>query len=145
MLNALKIREPVGMMGWSVDDVNVLALAAWHPARVAAGHLLSTYLPLSEWAVHRHLSPLWKTLRWGQVSFPWLNRAAFLWLSWQWTRHPDRIIDWFTRLMLPAEKFVTTRFRALLRDATVQGFAHQGRGVFDDAQAECRVKATCYN
>lgn len=28
MLNALKIREPVGMMGWSVDGVNVLVLAA---------------------------------------------------------------------------------------------------------------------
>ena len=138
MLDALEIREPVGMMGWSVGGVHALALAARHPTRVAAGQLLSTCLPLGERAVHRHLSPLWKTLRWGQGSFPWLNRAAFLWLSRQWARHPDRTIDWCTRLMLPAEKSVTTRFRALLRDAAVQGFAHQGRGVFDDAQAWCR-------
>ena len=124
MLDALEIRKPVGMMGWSVGGVHALALAARHPTRVAAGQLLSTCLPLSEWAAHRHLSPLWKILRWSQVSFPWLNQASFLWLSRQWTHHPDRTIDWFTRLMLPAEKSVTTRFRALLRDAAVQGFAH---------------------
>ena len=78
MLNVLKIQEPVGMMGWPVGGVHALALATWHPARVAAGQLLSTYLPLNEWAAHYHLSPLWKTLRWSQVSFPWLNQAAFL-------------------------------------------------------------------
>ena len=71
------------MMGWSVGGVHALALAAWHPARVAAGQLLSTYLPLGEWAAHRHLSPLWKILRWSQVSFPRLNQAVFLWLSRQ--------------------------------------------------------------
>ena len=98
MLDALEIRKPVGMMGWSVGGVHALALAARHPARVAAGQLLSTYLPLGEWAAHRHLSPLWKILRWSQVSFPRLNQAAFLWLSRQWTHHPDRTIDWFTRL-----------------------------------------------
>ncbi|GAA3981479.1 alpha/beta hydrolase [Hymenobacter antarcticus] len=138
MLDALEIREPVGVMGWSVGGVHALALAARHPARVAAGQLLSTCLPLGEPAAYRHLSPLWKALRWGQVSFPWLNRTTFLWLSRQWQRHPDRTIDWFIRLMFPAEKTVTRRWRALLRDAAVQGFAHHGRGVFDDAQAWCR-------
>jgi len=138
MLDALEIREPVGVMGWSVGGVHALALAARHPTRVAAGQLLSTCLPLGERAAYRHLSPLWKALRWGQLGFPWLNRTTFLWLSRQWARHPDRTIDWFIRLMFPAEKAVTARFRALLRDAAVQGFAHQGRGVFDDAQAWCR-------
>ena len=138
MLDALEIAGPVGVMGWSVGGVHALALAACHPARVAAVQLLSTCLPLGERAAYRHLSPLWKALRWGQVGFPWLNRATFLWLSRQWARHPNRTIDWFIRLMRPAEKQVTARFRALLRDAAVQGFAHAGRGVFDDAQAWCR-------
>ena len=138
MLDALEITGPVGVMGWSVGGVHALALAACHPARVAAVQLLSTCLPLGERAAYRHLSPLWKALRWGQMGFPWLNRATFLWLSRQWARHPDRTINWFIRLMRPAEKQVTARFRALLRDAAVQGFAHQGRGVFDDAQAWCR-------
>ena len=48
------------------------------PGAGGGRQLLSTYLPLNEWAAHCHLSPLWKTLRWSQVSFPWLNQAAFL-------------------------------------------------------------------
>ena len=138
LLDALEIREPVGVMGWSVGGVHALALAARHPARVAAVQLLSTCLPLGERAVHRHLSPLWKLLRWGQTSFPGLNRTAFWWLSRQWARHPGRTIDWFIRGLRPAEARVTARFRELLRDAAVQGFAHAGRGVYDDAQAWCR-------
>ncbi len=138
MLEALGIAGPVGVMGWSVGGVHALALAARHPARVAAVQLLSTCLPLGEAAAYRHLSPWWKALRWGQVSFPWLNRTTFLWLSRQFSRHPNRTIDWFIRLMRPAEARVTARYRALLRDAAVQGFAHQGRGVYDDAQAWCR-------
>ncbi|WP_226163279.1 alpha/beta fold hydrolase [Hymenobacter terricola] len=138
MLDALAIRERVGVMGWSVGGVHALALAARHPARVAAGQLLSTCLPLGERAAHRHLSWVWKFLRWGQIGFPWLNRTTFLWLSQQWARHPDRTIAWFIRGMRPAEACTTARFRALLRDAAVQGFAHAGRGVFDDAQAWCR-------
>ena len=138
MLDALEIREPVGAMGWSVGGVHALALAARHPARVAAVQLLSTCLPLGEPAAYRHLTRTWKLLRWGQTGFPWLNRATFIWLSRQWRHHPDRTIDWFIRLMRPAEARVTTEFRALLRDAAVAGFAHQGRGVFDDAQAWCR-------
>ncbi|MDO7845427.1 alpha/beta fold hydrolase [Hymenobacter sp. M29] len=138
MLNALEIREPVGVMGWSVGGVHALALAAQHPARVAAAQLLSTCLPLGERAAYRHLSPLWKFLRWGQIGFPWLNRTTFLWLSRQWQLHPDRTIDWFIRLMFREEARVTSRFRALLRDAAVAGFAHHGRGVYDDAQAWCR-------
>ncbi len=138
MLDALEIREPVGVMGWSVGGVHALALAARHPARVAAVQLLSTCLPLGERAVYRHLSWAWKGLRWGQLAFPWLNRTTFLWLSRQWQRHPDRTIDWFIRGMRPAEARVTARFRGLLRDAAVAGFAHAGRGVYDDAQAWCR-------
>ena len=138
MLDALEITGPVGVMGWSVGGVHALALAACHPARVAAVQLLSTCLPLGERATYRHLSPVWKVLWWAQTGFPWLNRATLLWLSRQWARHPDRTIDWFIRFMQPAEAAVTKRFRALLRDAAVQGFAHQGRGVFDDAQAWCR-------
>ena len=138
MLDALKIREPVGVMGWSVGGVHALALAARHPARVAAGQLLSTCLPLGERAVHRHLSWVWKGLLWGQLAFPWLNRTTFLWLSRQWQRHPDRTIAWFIHGMRPAEAHVTARFRELLRDAAAQGFAHAGRGVYDDAQAWCR-------
>ena len=138
MLAALEIVGPVGVMGWSVGGVHALALAALYPARVAAVQLLSTCLPLGERDSYRRLSPIWKALRWGQIGFPWLNRTTFLWLSRQWARHPDRTIDWFIRLMRTAEKEVTTRFRVLLRDAAVQGFAHHGRGVFDDAQAWCR-------
>ena len=138
MLAALEIVGPVGVMGWSVGGVHALALAALYPARVAAVQLLSTCLPLGERDSYRQLSPIWKALRWGQIGFPWLNRTTFLWLSRQWARHPDRTIDWFIRLMRTAEKEVTTRFRVLLRDAAVQGFAHHGRGVFDDAQAWCR-------
>ena len=139
-LNALELRQPVGVMGWSVGGVHALALAARHPARVAAVQLLSTCLPLGEPAAYRHLSPWWKALRWGQTGFPWLNRMAFLWLSRQWARHPDRTIDWFIRLMRPAEKAVSRRpgFRELLRDAAGPGFANHGRGVYDDAQAWCR-------
>ena len=138
MLNALGIAEKVGVMGWSVGGVHALALAARHPARVAAGQLLSTCLPLGEPEAYRHLSRLWKALRWGQIGFPWLNRTTFLWLSRQWRHHPDRTINWFIRLMFPAEKEVTARHRALLRDAAVAGFANHGRGVYDDAQAWCR-------
>ncbi|MCI1188193.1 alpha/beta hydrolase [Hymenobacter sp. DH14] len=138
MLDALGIAGPVGVMGWSVGGVHALALAARHPARVAAGQLLSTCLPLGERAAYPHLSRLWKLLRWGQVGFPWLNRTTFLWLSRQWQHRPDRTIDWFIRLMFSEEARVTTRFRALLRDAAVAGFAHHGRGVYDDAQAWCR-------
>jgi pimeloyl-ACP methyl ester carboxylesterase len=138
MLDALGIAEKVGVMGWSVGGVHALALAARHPARVAAGQLLSTCLPLGERGVHRHLSWVWKGLLWGQLGFPWANRTIFLWLSRQWAHHPDRTIDWFIRLMRPAEARVTARFRALLRDAAVAGFAHAGRGVFDDAQSWCR-------
>ncbi|GAC1601076.1 MAG: alpha/beta hydrolase [Hymenobacter sp.] len=139
-LEALEIRGPVGVMGWSVGGVHALALAACYPARVAAVQLLSTCLPLGERAAYRHLTPTWKALRWGQTGFPWLNRTTFLWLSRQWARHPNRTIDWFIRLMRPAERAVTAQpaFRALLRDAAVQGFAHGGRGVYDDAQAWCR-------
>ncbi|GAA4502090.1 alpha/beta hydrolase [Hymenobacter ginsengisoli] len=138
VLDALGIAGPVGVLGWSVGGVHALALAALYPERVAAVHLLSTCLPLGERAAYRHLSRVWKGLRWGQLSFPWLNRTTFLWLSRQWARHPDRTIGWFIRLMHPAEARVTQAFRALLRDAAVQGFAHAGRGVYDDAQAWCR-------
>ena len=140
MLDALELRQPVGVMGWSVGGVHALALAARHPARVVAVQLLSTCLPLGERAVYRHLSWQWKLLRWGQVGFPWLNRTTFLWLSRQWARHPDRTIDWFIRLMRPAEAAVTGQpgWRVLLRDAAVAGFANHGRGVYDDAQAWCR-------
>ena len=137
-LDALVIREPVGVAGWSVGGVHALALAARHPARVAAVQLLSTCLPLGERATYRRLTRTWKLLLWGQLGFPWLNRTTFLWLSRQWAHHPDRTIAWFIRLMRPAEKAVTARFRALLRDAAAQGFAHHGRGVYDDAQAWCR-------
>ncbi len=138
MLDALGVAGPVAVLGWSVGGVHALALAARHPARVAALGLLSTCLPLGERAAYAHLSPTWKLLRWGQVAFPWLNRVALLWLSGQWARHPNRTIDWFIRLMRPAEAAATARHRALLRDAAVAGFAHQGRGVYDDAQAWCR-------
>jgi pimeloyl-ACP methyl ester carboxylesterase len=138
MLDALEIPGPVGVMGWSVGGVHALALAARHPARVAAGQLLSTCLPLGERAAYRHLSWLWKGLLWGQIGFPWLNRTTFLWLSRQWQRHPDRTINWFIRLMFLEEARVTAGHRALLRDAAAAGFAHHGRGVFDDAQAWCR-------
>ncbi|MDQ2794918.1 MAG: alpha/beta hydrolase, partial [Bacteroidota bacterium] len=138
MLDALGISEKVGVLGWSVGGVHALALAARQPARVAAGQLLSTCLPLGERPVYRHLSRVWKLLRWGQVGFPGLNRTTFLWLSRQWVRHPNRTIDWFIRGMRPAEARVTARFRALLRDAAVAGFANHGRGVYDDAQAWCR-------
>jgi pimeloyl-ACP methyl ester carboxylesterase len=138
MLDALGIDYPVGVLGWSVGGVHALALAARHPARVAAAQLLSTCLPLGEPAAYRHLSPLWKALRWGQVSFPWLNRTTFLWLSRQWRHHPDRTISWFIRLMFSEEKRVTAAHRALLRDAAAWGFANHGRGVYDDAQAWCR-------
>jgi pimeloyl-ACP methyl ester carboxylesterase len=139
-LTALGIAGPVGVMGWSVGGVHALAQAACCPAQVAAVQLLSTCLPLGEPASYRQLSPVWKALHWGQVAFPWLNRTTFLWLSRQWARHPDRTIDWFIRLMRQAEQDVTSKpgFRELLRDAAVQGFAHHGRGVFDDAQAWCR-------
>ena len=138
MVDALEICGPVGVMGWSVGGVHALALAARHPAQVAAVQLLSTCLPLGERAAYRHLSRLWKLLRWGQVGFPWLNRTTFLWLSRQWARHPDRTIDWFIHLMRPEEARVTACFRALLRNAAVQGFANHGRGCYDDAQAWCR-------
>ena len=140
MLDALGITGPVVVLGWSVGGVHALALAARHPARVAAVQLLSTCLPLGERASYRHLSPLWKALHWGQIAFPWLNRATFLWLSRQWTRYPDRTINGFIRLMWEAEQRVCEQpgFRALLRDAAVAGFAHHGRGVYDDAQAWCR-------
>ena len=80
-----------------------------HPARVAAVQLLSTCLPLGEPAAYRHLSPRWKALRWGQTAFPWLNRAVFLWLSRQWARRPDAVIDGFIRLMWQAEQDVAGR------------------------------------
>jgi len=139
-LAALGIAGPVGVMGWSVGGVHALALAACCPARVAAVQLLSTCLPLGEPAAYRRLTRTWQALRWAQTGFPWLNRAAFLWLSRQWAHHPDRTIDWFIRLMRSAERAVTGQpgFRELLRDAAVPGFAHHGRGVFDDAQAWCR-------
>lgn len=139
-LDALGIRGPVGVLGWSVGGVHALALAALYPERVAAVQLLSTCLPLGEPAAYRHLSPTWKAVRWGQAGFPWLSRTAFRWLARQWARHPDRTIDWFIRLMRPAERAVTAQpaCRARLRDAAVQGFAHGGRGVYDDAQAWCR-------
>ena len=143
MLDALGVAGPVAVLGWSVGGVHALALAARHPARVAALGLLSTCLPLGERAAYAHLSPAWKLLRWGQVAFPWLNRVAFLWLSGQWARHPNRTIDWLIRLMRPAEAAATARHRALLRDAAVAGFAHQGRGVYDDAQAWCRPPGFC--
>ncbi|MBH8559939.1 alpha/beta fold hydrolase [Hymenobacter negativus] len=138
MLEALEISGPVGVMGWSVGGVHALALAARHPARVVALSLLSTCLPLGEGASYLHLSPYWKGLRWGQLAFPWLNRTTFHWLSQQWAQAPDRTIDWFILGMRPAEARVTARFRALLRDAAVAGFANHGRGVYDDAQAWCR-------
>lgn len=138
MLDVLEISGPVGVMGWSVGGVHALALAARHPARVAAVQLLSTCLPLGEPAAYRHLTWVWKGLLWVQLTFPGLHRATFLWLSRQWRHHPDRTIGWFIRLMRPAEARVTAEFRALLRAAAVVGFAHQGRGVFDDAQAWCR-------
>ncbi|MBF9222568.1 alpha/beta fold hydrolase [Hymenobacter ruricola] len=137
-LDALDIPGPVGVMGWSVGGVHALALAARHPARVAAVQLLSTCLPLGEPAAYRRLSRTWKLLRWGQTAFPWANRTTFLWLSRQWARRPDAAIDWFIRLMRAEEARVTARYRALLRDAAVQGFANHGRGVYDDAQAWCR-------
>ncbi|QKG58135.1 alpha/beta hydrolase [Hymenobacter sp. BRD128] len=138
VLDALGIAGPVGVLGWSVGGVHAQALAALYPARVAAVHLLSTCLPLGEPACYQHLSPTWKFLRWGQLGFPWLNRTTFLWLSRQWARHPDRTIAGFICLLRPAERRVTQEFRALLRDAARQGFAHAGRGVYDDAQAWCR-------
>ncbi|ALW84685.1 hypothetical protein AUC43_06085 [Hymenobacter sedentarius] len=140
MLDTLGVAGPVAALGWSVGGVHALALAARYPERVAAVQLLSTCLPLGEPAAYRQLTPTWKALRWGQTGFPWLNRASFLWLSRQWARNPDRAIDWCIRLMRQAEQDVTSKpgFRELLRDAAVQGFAHHGRGVFDDAQAWCR-------
>ncbi|SFQ21663.1 alpha/beta fold hydrolase [Hymenobacter arizonensis] len=139
-LDALHITGPVGVMGWSVGGVHALAQAACYPERVAAVQLLSTCLPLGEPAAYRHLTRTWKLLRWGQTGFPWLNRTTFLWLSRQWARHPDRTIDGFVLLMRQAEQDVTGQpgFRELLRDAAVYGFAHHGRGVYDDAQAWCR-------
>jgi len=139
-LEALGIQQRVGVMGWSVGGVHALAFAARYPERVAAVQLLSTCLPLGEPAAYRHLTQVWKALRWGQTGFPWLNRTTFLWLSRQWQRHPDRTIDWFIRLMRQEEQRVTSQplARAILRDAAVAGFAHHGRGVYDDAQAWCR-------
>ncbi|WP_216690541.1 alpha/beta hydrolase [Hymenobacter siberiensis] len=113
MLDALEIAGPVGVMGWSVGGVHALALAARHPARVAAAQLLSTCLPLGERAVYRHLSWVWKGLLWGQLGFPWLNRTTFLWLSRQWARHPDRTLAWFIRGMRPAEAHATVRHCAM--------------------------------
>jgi len=138
LLDALGIAHPVGVMGWSVGGVHALALAARHPTRVAAAQLLSTCLPLGERAAYRQLSWSWKGLLWGQLGFPWLNRTTFLWLSRQWQRHPDRTMAWFIRLMRSEEARVSAHHHALLRDAAAWGFAHHGRGVFDDAQAWCR-------
>lgn len=122
------------------DDVVAMldALAARYPARVAAVQLLSICLPLGERAGYRHLSWVWQGLLWGQLGLLWLNRTTFFWLSRQWARHPNRTIDWFIRVMRPAEARATGRLRELLRDAAVQGFVHAGRGVYDDARAWCR-------
>lgn len=138
-VDALGVRGQLGVLGWSVGGVHALALAAHYPGRVATLHLLGTCLPMGEDHSFEHLSATWKALWWACTQMPGLTEATFRWLSRRWHQDPDGTIDWFIRLMWRAEQDVSgdPRFRPLLRDAAVRGFAHRGRGVFHDCRVWC--------
>jgi len=139
-VEALDVRGPLAVLGWSVGGVHALALAAHWPERVAGLHLLATCLPLGEADTFHQLSPTWKALWWACTTMPGLSEATFRWLSRRWHQDPDDTLDWFIRLMRPAEAEVTAdpQFRGLLRDAAVRGFAHGGVGVYHDCRLWCQ-------
>jgi pimeloyl-ACP methyl ester carboxylesterase len=138
-VDALQVRGPLGVLGWSVGGVHAMALAAHYPERVATLHLLGTCLPMGEEHSFEHLSATWKALWWACTHMPGITEATFRWLSRRWHQDPNGTIDWFIRLMRQAEQDVTghPHHRAQLRDAAVRGFAHQGHGAFHDCQIWC--------
>lgn len=140
-LDALRVPGKVGISGWSAGGLYALAMAATYPSVVATQHLLSTILPFGEEAAYQHFTPGWKAVRFAQEHLATLGKLALAEISTQWQQHPDATIDRYLKLIFgPPEQEVSFRpaNRALLRDAAVQGFAHEGQGVYYDGQAICQ-------
>ncbi|UOQ50985.1 alpha/beta fold hydrolase [Hymenobacter cellulosivorans] len=139
-LDALGIRGPLPVLGWSAGGLYAQAQAALYISRVTALHLLSTCLPLGEPETYRALPPRWKTIKFLNDYAAGLAKPVFRRLSQQWTREPDRMIDRFMNMLGPAEQEEAGNpvSRMVLRDAAQHAFTHQGQGVYYDGQALCR-------
>ncbi|GAA3996204.1 alpha/beta hydrolase [Hymenobacter fastidiosus] len=140
-VQALRVPGKLGVTGWSAGALHGMALAALYPARVAALHLLSPILPFGDPAAHEEFTIGWKAVRYANEYLPALGKRAFAEISEEWHEQPDASIDKFLTLIFgPPEQVVgfEPANRALLRDAAVQGFTHEGQGVYFDSRAICR-------
>ncbi|GAA3929789.1 alpha/beta hydrolase [Hymenobacter algoricola] len=140
-VDALQVPGRLGVAGWSAGGLHGLALAARYPGRVASLHLLSTILPFGDPAAYEDFTMGWKTIRYANEYLPALGRLAFAEISEEWQEKPDASIDKFLRLIFgPPEQVVgfEPANRLLLRDAAVQGFTHEGQGVYFDSRAICQ-------
>ncbi|RYU82476.1 alpha/beta fold hydrolase [Hymenobacter persicinus] len=131
----------LGITGWSAGALYALALAAHDPTQVGPVHLLSSILPFGDPAAYEEFTVGWKAVRYLNEYLPALGKLAFAEISAQWQRDPDATIDHYLKLIFgPPEQVVgfEPANRALLRDAAVQGFAHDGQGVYFDSRAICQ-------
>lgn len=136
----LEVPEPFGLAGWSGGGPYALAQAALFGPRAASLQLLSTVLPFGDQAAYEEITLPWKAVRFLNDYLPLLGKVTLAQLSEQWQTRPDTIIDQFFALQGPAEEAIGAQpyFRALLRDAAVHGFAHEGLGVYYDGRSLCK-------
>jgi pimeloyl-ACP methyl ester carboxylesterase len=140
-VEALRVPGRLGVTGWSAGGLHALALAALYPARVGPLHLLSTILPCGDPAAYQDFTVGWKAVRYANEYLPTLGKLAFAKISEKWHTDPEATIDEFLKLIFgPPEQVVgfEPTNRALLRDAAVQGFNHEGQGVYFDSRAICQ-------
>lgn len=136
----LRIPTPFALAGWSGGGPYALAQAARLGPQVASVQLLSTVLPFGDQAAYEEVTLPWKAVRFLNDYLPLLGKAALAELSEQWQTRPDALIDQFFALQGPAEEAIGAQpyFHALLRDAAVHGFAHEGLGVYYDGRSLCK-------
>ena len=136
VLEQLHIGQCV-VAGWSAGGLFAQAFAQTYPGTVLSLHLISSALPFAKKDVGNALPGRWKSVRFINRYFPFLAKTGFRSVSTKAQKFPDGLMQQSLKEMVAADREVASdkRYYTLLLQAAVEGFAHEGKAVFAEANA----------
>ena len=99
--------------------------------------VISSAIPFANKDTCKILPCRWKTIFFLNRYFPFAARAVFKSNSTKACKYPDGLLQQSITEMVAADKEVaqSKKYYPLLKQATVEGFAHEGKAVFAEAGA----------